>query len=155
MGIYKDGEGKYEAKSAASQETPDTGEREAGRESCRIRQAFLSAEDSTALADICRCPVFCPVDNAMEIFSGKWTVKTLYALFVFGRMRFGQLQRHIAGISKPMLSSTLKLLEERGLVVREQYNEVPPHVEYSLTEGGEAMKSVFVEIARWSSKYLR
>lgn len=75
-------------------------------------------------------------------------------MFVFGRLRFGQLQKHINGISKTMLSSTLKTLEERGLVIREKFNEIPPHVEYSLTEGGKAMKSVFVEIARWSSKYL-
>ncbi len=122
---------------------------------CRIHQALLASEDAEMLEKICRCPEFCPVDNAMDIFSGKWTVKTLYALFVFGRMRFGQLQRHVEGISKTMLSSTLKLLEERGLVAREQYNEVPPHVEYSLTEGGDALRSVFVEIARWSSKYLK
>lgn len=76
-------------------------------------------------------------------------------MFVFGRLRFGQLQKHIDGISKTMLSSALKTLEERGLVIREQFNEIPPHVEYFLTEGGEAMKSVFVEIARWSSKYLK
>lgn len=63
--------------------------------------------------------------------------------------------KKIDGISKTMLSSTLKMLEEHGLVIREQFNEVPPHVEYSLTEGGEALKGVFVEIARWSSKYLK
>ena len=91
----------------------------------------------------------------MAIFEGKWNVKVLYVLFVFGRMRFGGLQKHIDGISKTMLSSTLKMLEERGLVIREQFNEIPPRVEYSLTEGGEALQSVFVEIARWSSRYLK
>ncbi|MCI9546679.1 MAG: helix-turn-helix transcriptional regulator [Lachnospiraceae bacterium] len=155
MGNRKDGEVAYELENAARQEASGTDGDENGRENCRIHQALLDSEDARMSEKMCRCPVFCPVDNAMDIFSGKWTVKTLYTLFVFGRMRFGQLQKSIEGISKPMLSSTLKLLEERGLVVREQYNEVPPHVEYSLTEGGEAMKSVFVEIARWSSKYLK
>lgn len=124
-------------------------------EECRVHQALLGSEDPELPAEVCRCPDFCPVDNAMAIFEGKWNVKVLYVLFVFGRMRFGGLQKHIDGISKTMLSSTLKMLEERGLVIREQYNEIPPRVEYSLTEGGEALQSVFVEIARWSSRYLK
>lgn len=124
-------------------------------EECRVHQALLGSEDTELPAGVCRCPDFCPVDNAMAIFEGKWNVKVLYVLFVFGRMRFGGLQKHIDGISKTMLSFTLKMLEERGLVIREQFNEIPPRVEYSLTEGGEALQSVFVEIARWSSRYLK
>lgn len=93
---------------------------EGTHENCRIHQAILASEDAGALEKMCRCPEFCPVGNAMDIFSGKWTVKILYVLFVFGRMRFGKLQRHVGEISKTMLSSTLKMLEERGLVAREQ-----------------------------------
>lgn len=122
---------------------------------CRIRQGLLASNDKDIPPGICRCPDFCPVDNAMALFEKKWNVKVLYALFVFGKLRFGELQKHIDGISKTMLSSTLKMLEKWGLVVRRQFNEIPPHVEYSLTEGGEALQSVFVEIARWSSKYLK
>lgn len=121
---------------------------------CRVYRELLESEDAAVLKNMCRCPEFCPIESAMAVFEGKWNVKVLYVLLVFGRLRFGQLQKHIDGISKTMLSSTLKTLEERGLVIREQFNEIPPHVEYSLTEGGESMKSVFVEIARWSSKYL-
>ena len=123
---------------------------------CKMYQALLQSGDADIIPErLCRCPEFCPVDDAMFIFEGKWNVKVLYVLFVFGRMRFGGLQKRIDGISKTMLSSTLKMLEEHGLVIREQFNEVPPHVEYSLTEGGEALKGVFVEIARWSSNYLK
>lgn len=155
MGNYK----KWEVQSGQKDDTPgdalDAGGETKGQTCCRIQQALLASEDADTFKKKCRCPEFCPVDSVLDIFSGKWTVKILYALFVFGRMRFGELQRHIGGISKTMLSSTLKMLEERGLVIREQFNEIPPHVEYSLTEGGEAMQDIFVEIARWSSKYLK
>ena len=124
-------------------------------EDCRIHQALTDLEDPDLPAGVCRCPEFCPIDNAMSVFEGKWNVKVLYVLFVFGRLRFGELQKRIGGISKTMLSSTLKMLEERGLVTREQFNEIPPHVEYALTEGGEALQPVFVQIARWSSRYLK
>lgn len=147
MQISKEGQTQYERERGSA-----AGIDEDIYKSCRIHQALLDAE---APVNMCRCPEFCPVDNAMDIFSGKWTVKTLYALLIFGKMRFGELQRRVSGISKPMLSSTLKTLEEHGLVFRRQYNEIPPRVEYSLTEGGEAMQSVFAEIARWSSKYLK
>ncbi len=124
-------------------------------EDCRIHQALKDLEDPDLPAGVCRCPEFCPIDNAMSVFEGKWNVKVLYVLFVFGRLRFGELQKRIGGISKTMLSSTLKMLEEKGLVTREQFNEISPHVEYALTEGGEALQPVFVQIARWSSRYLK
>lgn len=124
-------------------------------EDCRIHRALADLHDLDMPEKACRCPEFCPIDNAMFIFEGKWNVKVIYVLFVFGRLRFGEILKHIDGISKTMLSSTLKTLEERGLVIREQFNEIPPHVEYALTEGGEALQPVFVEIARWSSRYLK
>lgn len=148
MQIREEGQTKYEREGVSDAD-------EDIYRNCRIHQALLSSKDAEAPASMCRCPEFCPVDNAMDIFSGKWTVKTLYVLMVFGKMRFGELRKRVSGISKTMLSSTLKTLEEHGLVVRQQYNEIPPRVEYSLTEGGEAMQSVFMEIARWSSKYLK
>lgn len=141
-------------KEPLSGESPEAGGEDDVHMDCGVYRELLESEDAAALRKMCRCPEFCPIESAMEVFEGKWNVKVLYVLLVFGRLRFGQLQKHIGGISKTMLSSTLKTLEEHGLVIREQFNEIPPHVEYSLTEGGEAMKSVFAEIARWSSKYL-
>ncbi len=143
----------HKKENSVPEESPDR-EEEISRD-CRIRQGLLASNDKDIPLGICRCPDFCPVDNAMAVFEKKWNVKVLYALFVFGKLRFGELQKHIDGISKTMLSSTLKMLEKWGLVIRHQFNEIPPHVEYSLTEGGEALQSVFVEIARWSSKYLK
>ncbi len=125
------------------------------RKGCLIHNALADSEDPNVDAGQCQCPVSCPVTKAMFIFEGKWNVQILFALFTFHALRFGELQKHVPGISKTMLSSTLRKLEEYGLVHREQFNEIPPHVEYSLTEGGNALKAVFAEIAKWSSVYMQ
>lgn len=70
------------------------------------------------------------------------------------QLRFGQLKKNLAGITNTMLSATLKALEERGIVERVQYNEVPSRVEYSLTEAGKAMLHIYYEMAKWGSTYL-
>ena len=125
------------------------------RKGCLIHNALADSEDPNVDAGQCQCPVSCSVTKAMFIFEGKWNVQILFALFTFHALRFGELQKHVPGISKTMLSSTLRKLEEYGLVHREQFNEIPPHVEYSLTEGGNALKAVFAEIAKWSSVYMK
>lgn len=125
------------------------------RMGCLIHNALAESEDPKVNTELCQCPVCCPVNKAMFIFEGKWNVQILFTLFTFHSLRFGELQKHVPGISKTMLSSTLRKLEEYGLVHREQFNEIPPHVEYSLTEGGNALKSVFAEIAKWSSVYMK
>ncbi len=96
----------------------------------------------------------CPIYKTMEIFQGKWNA---WVLFELGRnefMRFGELQRAIPGLSKTVLSSTLKDLEDRGLVNRVQYNEIPPHVEYSATERAKDLKDIFEAMWIWGEKHL-
>lgn len=95
----------------------------------------------------------CPVKRALGLFSGKWNLKVLYELTKEDSLRFGNLQRRISGITNAMLSSTLKDLEEKGFVMREQFNEIPPHVEYSLSEAGKDLYTVFIAVASWSSKH--
>lgn len=69
-------------------------------------------------------------------------------------VRFGELKRAIPKITNTMLTSTLRNLENIGIVKREQFNEIPPHVEYSLTEKGKKLAPVFYEIARWGEENL-
>ena len=64
------------------------------------------------------------------------------------------MKKAIPKITNTMLTSTLRDLERLGVVAREQFNEIPPHVEYSLTESGEALLPIFYEIAKWGDKYL-
>ncbi|MGN0650385.1 MAG: winged helix-turn-helix transcriptional regulator [Oscillospiraceae bacterium] len=99
-------------------------------------------------------PKNCPVSRTLELLNGKWTTRVIYELEKSEQLRFGQLKKRLDGITNTMLSATLKVLEEQGIVERKQYNEVPLRVEYSLTEAGKAMIRIFYEIAKWGSTYL-
>lgn len=96
----------------------------------------------------------CAVSRTLEMLQGKWVLRVLYELEKKDTMRFGELLKGIPGITKTMLSNSLKQLEDCGIVKRIQFNEIPPHVEYSLTEAGQAMLPIFYEISNWGEKYL-
>jgi len=92
----------------------------------------------------------CPVAAAFKLLEGKWKLPVLWVLTVNGgTLRFQDLKRCIIGITNMMLTSSLKELERDGLVIRTQYNEMPPHVEYSLSEDGKSLFAIFEEIAKW------
>ena len=69
-------------------------------------------------------------------------------------MRFGELKKAYPNITNTMLTNTLRDLENLGIIHREQFNEIPPHVEYSLTEKGKALLPVFFEISKWGEENL-
>lgn len=96
----------------------------------------------------------CPMRRTLELISGKWRTHIIYELCKKPTCRFGELKKAIPPISNAMLSNTLKDLEEYGIVCRKQYNEIPPHVEYSLTEKGKALLPAFLELAKWGESYL-
>jgi len=97
----------------------------------------------------------CPVRKGLVLFEGKWNIRVLYELIMQSPLRFGELRKSIPDISNTMLASTLKSLEEKGLVIRTQYNEIPPHVEYALSESGHALVPIFDAIGDWGTKYLK
>lgn len=76
----------------------------------------------------------CPIRNILARMSDKWSLLVIYTLSQRGTMRFGELKRAIPDISQKMLTVTLRTLEEDGFVVRKIYPEIPPRVEYFLTE---------------------
>ena len=94
----------------------------------------------------------CPVYRMMELFQGKWTVWVLFELNKNKTMRFGELKKAIPNISNTMLTSTLKDLEERDLIERIQFNEIPPRVEYSPTDKARDLHIVFDAMYEWASK---
>jgi DNA-binding HxlR family transcriptional regulator len=96
----------------------------------------------------------CPVSKTLALMSGKWTSRVIYELEKQETIRFGELKSKINGITNTMLSSTLKNLEEKNIVIRVQFNVIPPHVEYSLSGSGKAMIHIYYEIAKWGSQYL-
>ena len=97
----------------------------------------------------------CPMRRTLELLSGKWRTHIIYELCKRPARRFGELKKAIPRITNTMLTATLRELENAGLVRREQFNEIPPHVEYSLTEKGKALLPVFFELAKWGEAYLK
>ncbi len=95
----------------------------------------------------------CPITAMVEVFGGKWKPIILYNL-TFGTRRFGELAARIPGISRKVLTEQLKELENDGLIARAQFKEIPPRVEYSLTELGKSLSAVFNEMAAWGKKNL-
>ncbi|GAA2094029.1 helix-turn-helix domain-containing protein [Kitasatospora saccharophila] len=78
----------------------------------------------------------CGIDTALEVIGGKWKVLALWALHEQPHRRFGELRRMLPGVTEKVLAAHLRELEADGVVHRESYDEVPPRVEYSLTEDG-------------------
>ena len=96
----------------------------------------------------------CPVQKILNLFQRKWNLRIIYELSKHELMRFGELRKAVLDISNTVLTSTLKALENQGLVLRQQFNEVPPHVEYSLTESAKALDKVFQTMREWGNRYL-
>jgi DNA-binding HxlR family transcriptional regulator len=94
----------------------------------------------------------CPIEKIMDVLGGKWTFVILRDLF-YGPRRFGELQRSLKEISPRTLSLRLKELEEAGIVNRTIYSEIPPHVVYSLTEKGLALRPVFDAMKEWGDTW--
>jgi len=93
-------------------------------------------------------PILCPVTAMLELIGGKWKPVILYCLRSDTR-RFGEIAARIPQISRKVLTEQLKELEQDGLVVRERFNEIPPRVEYSLTERGKSLSPVLNEMENW------
>lgn len=94
-------------------------------------------------------PGACPVMASLSVIGGKWKPAILYALQMTGTLRFGELRRSVHGITQKMLTSQLRELENDGLVHRRVFAEVPPRVEYSLTDYGRTAQPVLQAMADW------
>jgi DNA-binding HxlR family transcriptional regulator len=95
----------------------------------------------------------CPVETTLMLIGNKWQVLILRDLNLNGTMRFKALQRSIGGISQKVLTSNLRAMEESGIVHREVFAEVPPRVEYSLTELGKTLQPVLEAMWAWGESY--
>lgn len=93
----------------------------------------------------------CPVRDIIARISDKWSLLAIYALGGFGILRFNELKHKIGDISQRMLTVTLRNLENDGLITRKIYAEVPPRVEYELTELGVSLMHQFALFADWAN----
>lgn len=92
----------------------------------------------------------CGVQKTLKIIGSKWTILILHTL-CDGKMRFGQLQRALEGISPKTLSQRLQELEKEGIIEKKIFAEVPLHVEYSLTPKGITLKEIFNKMDEWGN----
>ncbi|ONH61502.1 transcriptional regulator [Frankia sp. CcI49] len=99
-----------------------------------------------------RGPYVCGIDAGMDVVSGKWKSLILWELNNHGTRRFGELRRGLPGVSEKMLIQHLREMEEDGLVHREVYREVPPRVEYSLTEHGTSLNEALRALGEWGRR---
>ena len=98
------------------------------------------------------CHEKCPVTHALEIIGGKWRIPIIWRLSVEKSLRYNELKRSIPGITNIMLTRSLQALEENGLVKRIEYNKIPPHVEYSLTDICKDLMPALAVINEWGKK---
>lgn len=94
----------------------------------------------------------CPVETTLTLISDKWKILIIRDL-LDGTKRFGELKKSIEGISQKVLTSNLRSMEESGLLTRKVYPEVPPKVEYTLTELGISLRPVIDTMASWGENY--
>src|SRR5450755_1356103 len=97
----------------------------------------------------------CPVEATLDVIGGKWKVVILFHLTHEGTHRFAELRRRIPGVSERMLTQQLRELEEDGIVHRKVYPEVPPKVEYSLTEYGKTLRPITEVMCEWGQRHIK
>jgi len=94
----------------------------------------------------------CPVATIVELIGNKWKLLIIRNLLA-STSRFGELKNGVPGISQKVLTDNLRALESDGLVVRTSYPEIPPRVEYSLSELGNTLRPLFKDMENWGNSY--
>ena len=97
----------------------------------------------------------CPLEYGLDVFGGKWKSRIICVLAAEGTLRYGQLRSEMANVSDAVLSSTVKELLADGMVSRRQFDEIPPRVEYSLTEKGASAVPILQSICKWAGHFSR
>jgi DNA-binding HxlR family transcriptional regulator len=96
----------------------------------------------------------CPVEVTLDLINGRWKGVVLFQLLGAGCLRFNELHRRLPGITQRLLTKQLRELEAVGLVLRTVFAEVPPRVEYRVTEEGESLRPVMEMLSRWGTARL-
>lgn len=97
----------------------------------------------------------CPLEYGLEIFGGKWNSRIICVLAAMEPLRYSILRQEMGNITDAVLASTLKGLIANDIVTRTSYDEIPPRVEYSLTEKGHSVVPILQSICRWSGAFYR
>lgn len=106
-------------------------------------------EKLTTPEEVIGSDMLCPIKYVLDIISGKWKLPILCMLASGRTIRYNSMRRRLNGITNVMLSKSLKELQDENMIHREQYNEIPPKVEYSLTEKGRSIIPTLLKLAKW------
>lgn len=107
---------------------------------------MMKKEEKNSIIEVC------PIRNVVARFGNKWALLVIYMLNDTPVLRFNQLSRQIPDVSSRVLSATLRMLEADGLVSRNVYPEVPPRVEYRLTDMGRSLVPFIIELTQWAQQ---
>ena len=100
-------------------------------------------------------PIHCKVPDTLNIVVGKWKPTILFFLFQNGTMRFSELMNHIPNITQKMLTSQLRELEKEDLIQRVVFPQVPPKVEYSISEHGRSLEPMLLMMHEWGLSHIQ
>lgn len=111
-------------------------------------------QNEAAHADVFRKPFGCSVEATLAVIGGRWKPVILFKLMEEGVLRFSELRRHIPSVTQKMLTSQLRELEADGVISREVYPEVPPKVEYRLTDYGNTLAPILLAMRDWGAQHM-
>lgn len=114
----------------------------------RAPAAAEPGRSTAAAAAVCPLGRRCPAERTLDVIGGRWKVPILWHLLQ-GTLRFSELRRALPGVTQKMLTQQLRELERAGVVRRRVYPQVPPKVEYSLTDRGSSLKPVVDAMCKW------
>ena len=107
--------------------------------------------ESAVREGICPCVSPCPIAESLKVIGGKWKMRIICTLYLDGTQRYNDLVRKTAGVTNAMLSASLRELVSDGIVTRRQYEEIPPRVEYTLTDRGRELWPILHRLAHWAA----
>lgn len=97
----------------------------------------------------------CPLEYGLDVFGGKWNSRIICVLAAKKILRFSELRRELTNITDAVLGASLKTLMKNGMINRHSYDEIPPRVEYSLSEKGTSVLPILQSIYQWSGAYYK
>lgn len=97
----------------------------------------------------------CPLEYGLEVFGGKWNSRIICVLAAKEVLRYSELRKEMGNITDAVLSASLKELITNGVVIRKSYDEIPPRVEYSLSENGRSVVPILQSICKWSGAFYK
>ena len=97
----------------------------------------------------------CPLEYGMELFGGKWNSRIICVLNTLGTLRYSELRKEMGNITDAVLAAALKGLIANGIVSRRSFDEIPPRVEYALTEKGRSVVPILQSICKWAGMFYK